>query len=119
MSYSNKKRDGSELSRDPRSGDVLAEILLQTEGGGRMAALASYSSPWPLAKGSFFDVECRDGKSGDGAFLAVTTNVGGKSVSELGDSFFLDNLLAPTGPFFFLRTTDGCESQEKHHQREL
>lgn len=101
MSYSHKKRDGSELSRDPRSGDVLAEILLQTEGGGRMAALASYSSPWPLAKGSFFDVECRDGKSGDGAFLAVTSNVGGKSVSELGDSFFLDNLLAPTGRFSF------------------
>merc|ERR1711990_147851 len=47
------------------------------------------------------DVECRDGKSGDGAFLAVTTNVGGKSVSELGDSFFLDNLLAPTGRFSF------------------
>ena len=33
--------------------------------------------------------------------MAVTTDVGGKSVSELGDSFFLDNLLAPTGRFSF------------------
>ena len=54
-----------------------------------------------IAKGTFFDVECRDGKTGDGAFLQVTTNVGGKSIAELGDSFFLDNLLAPTGRFSF------------------
>ena len=42
-------RDGSEVSRD-RSGNVLAEIILQKSDGGRMAALASYSSPWPLGK---------------------------------------------------------------------
>lgn len=93
-------RDGSEVSRN-RNGDVLAEILLQKEDGGRMAAFASYSSPWPLATGSFFDVECRDGKTGDGAFLAVTTSTQGKSIEQLDDSFFLDNLLAPTGRFSF------------------
>ena len=43
-------RDGSEVQRDPRSGNVLAEIILKTEGGGRMAALTSYSSPWPLGR---------------------------------------------------------------------
>jgi hypothetical protein len=31
--------------------------------------------------------------------LAVTTAVGGKSLGQLDDSFFLDNLLAPTGRF--------------------
>jgi hypothetical protein len=79
----------------------LAEILLIKEGGGRMAALTSYSSPWPLAKGSFFDVECRDGRSGDGAFLAVTTPIEGKSISQIDDMFLLDSLLAPTGRFSF------------------
>lgn len=53
------------------------------------------------ATGSFFDVECRDGKTGDGAFLAVTRSVGGKSIADIPDSFFLDNLLAPTGRFSF------------------
>jgi hypothetical protein len=79
----------------------LAEILLQKEGGGRMAALTSYSSPWQLAKGSFFDVECRDARSGDGAFLAVTTSIEGKSISQIDDAFLLDALLAPSGRFSF------------------
>jgi hypothetical protein len=80
----------------------LAEILLQKEGGGRMAALASYSSPWPLAKGSYFDVECRDVKTGDGAFLSVTSPIQpNTAIQEVSDSFFLDNLLAPTGRFSF------------------
>ena len=51
------------------------------------------------AKGSYFDVECRDAKNGDGAFLQVTTDVGGKSIDQISDSFVLENLLAPTGRF--------------------
>eukprot|EP00980_Cylindrotheca_fusiformis_P004830 scaffold1034_cov127-Cylindrotheca_fusiformis.AAC.11 len=94
-------RDGSDVSRDSRTGNVLAEILLQKEGGGRMAALTSFSSPWPLATGSNFDVECRDGRSGDGAFLAVTAPVEGKTIAQVDDGFFLDSLLAPTGRFSF------------------
>ena len=78
----------------------MAEILLRDTSGERMAALASFSSPWPLAKGSFFDVECRN-KDGDGAFLAVTTNVNGQAIENIQDSFFLENLLAPTGRFSF------------------
>jgi hypothetical protein len=93
-------RDGSDISRDPRTGDVLAEILLQDTNGERMAALTSFSSPWPLAKGTFFDVECRN-KDGDGAFLAVTTNVNGQPIENVKDSFFLENLLSPTGRFSF------------------
>jgi len=93
-------RDGSGVSRDSRSGDVLAEILLGSRGN-YAAVLASFSSPWPLATGPVYDVECRDAKTGDGAFLAVTTSTGGRSVSDLPSSFFLDQLFAPTGRFSF------------------
>ena len=43
-------REGSEVSRDSRSGDVLAEILVTRAGGGSepMPVVASFSSPWPL-----------------------------------------------------------------------
>ena len=95
-------RDGSDISRDPRSGDVLAEILVQSSSSSEMTpVLASYSSPWPLAKGTVFDVECRDANTGDGVFLAVTQPIKGSSLSDVKDSFFLNNLLAPTGRFSF------------------
>jgi hypothetical protein len=42
-------RDGSDISRDPRSGEVLAEIVVDGNDG-KAAVLASYSSPWPLGK---------------------------------------------------------------------
>jgi len=93
-------RDGSEVDRDSRTGDVLAEIIVDSSSG-KVPILASYSSPWPLAKGTVFDVECRDASTGDGAFLQVSSNVGGKSIEQLKDSFFLDQLLAPTGRFSF------------------
>ena len=44
-------RDGSEVSRDSRTGTVAAEIVVN--GGSdssKVAVLASYSSPWPLGK---------------------------------------------------------------------
>ena len=93
-------REGSDVLRDSRTGDVLAEILLDTPDG-KSPYLASYSSPWPLAKGTVFDIECRDAKTGDGAFISVTTSTGGKSMSDLKDSFFVDQLFAPTGRFSF------------------
>lgn len=93
-------REGSDVSRDSRTGDVLAEILLESKGGPE-PYLAAFSSPWPLAKGSVYDVECRDAKTGDGAFLAVTTNTRDKPLSELKDSFFVDQLFSPQGRFAF------------------
>jgi hypothetical protein len=53
-----------------------------------------------IAKGSVFDVECRDSKTGDGAFLSVTEKTS-KPLDDLPTSFFLDNLFAPTGRFSF------------------
>ena len=86
------------MSRDERSGSVLAEILLGKSNP--TPVLASFSSPFPLAKGGLFDVECRDAKTGDGAFLTVA-NASGKSVSELPKSFFTDKLFSSTGRFSF------------------
>jgi hypothetical protein len=41
--------DGSEVSRDNRSGDVLAEILVKGKGSeALMPVVATFSSPWPL-----------------------------------------------------------------------
>jgi len=36
------------------------------------AILVSFVSPKPLEKGSVFDVDCREAKTGDGVFLSGT-----------------------------------------------
>lgn len=99
-------RDGSEVFRDSRSGDVLAEILVKSQetGATKIPVFASFQSPWPLASGTVFDVECRNPKTGDGTFLAVTGNTGGKSIRDLPDSFFLESLISPTSRFSFYGT---------------
>eukprot|EP00527_Entomoneis_sp_CCMP2396_P007074 CAMPEP_0198141866 /NCGR_PEP_ID=MMETSP1443-20131203/4794_1 /TAXON_ID=186043 /ORGANISM="Entomoneis sp., Strain CCMP2396" /LENGTH=285 /DNA_ID=CAMNT_0043804739 /DNA_START=43 /DNA_END=900 /DNA_ORIENTATION=- len=94
-------RDGSEVSRDSRSGNVLAEIILKGKDDSRIAVLASYQSPWPLATGTVYDVECRDPNTGDAAFLSVSGNTKGKDLAELSNSFFVDSLFAITGRFSF------------------
>jgi len=94
-------RDGTDASRNTRSGDVLAEILLSARSKDPTAVLTSFSSPWPLATGGLFDVECRDSKTGDGAFIAVSPKASGKSVQDLPSSFFLDRIFSPTGRFSF------------------
>jgi len=91
-------RDGSEVSRD-KSGNVLSEILLG-KSSDPTPVLATFSSPWPLAKGGLFDVECRDAKTGDGAFLTVAS-AKGKSVADLPKTFFTDSLFSSTGRFSF------------------
>jgi hypothetical protein len=100
-------RDGSEVSRDSRSGDVLAEILLQSKQNAsqKIPVFASFSSPWPLATGSVFDVECRNANTGEGSFMAVTKSLGSSTkLEDLTDSFFVDELTRPTGRFSFYGT---------------
>jgi hypothetical protein len=92
-------RDGSDVSQD-RKGAVLAEILTGTKAK-PSAVLVSFVSPWKLETGPVFDVETRDGKTGDGAFLAVTKSTEGKSLADLPSSFFLERLFDPTGRFSF------------------
>jgi hypothetical protein len=48
-----------------------------------------------------YDVECRDAITGDGAFLAVSPDVGGKSLDDMKDSFIVKSLFGPTGRFSF------------------
>jgi hypothetical protein len=92
-------RDGSDVDQD-RNGNVLAEILVGTKADPK-AVIVSFSSPWPLARGPVFDVETRDSKTGEGAFLAVTKSLGGQSIESLPSSFLLDRLFSPTGRFSF------------------
>ena len=93
-------RDGSEILQDGRSGAVSAEILTGTKAN-PTAVLVSFASPWKLETGPVFDVETRDGKTGNGAFLAVTKSTEGKALADLPSSFFLERLFDPTGRFSF------------------
>lgn len=45
-------REGTDVSRDSKSGNVLAEILVQKSGGpdDLMAVVTSFQSPWPLGE---------------------------------------------------------------------
>lgn len=94
-------RDGSEVSRNKKTGDVNAEIVVNGRDGEKMAVFVSYSSPWPLAEGPYYDIECRNQRTSDGAFVQVTTDVKGKTISDIDSSFILENLLAPSGRFSF------------------
>lgn len=92
-------RDGSEVLQD-KQGNVLSEILTGTKAN-PVAVLASFKSPWKLETGPVFDVECRDGRTGDGAFLAVTGDVGGKSIGDLSTEFLFERLFRPEARFSF------------------
>jgi hypothetical protein len=92
-------REGTDVLQS-KSGDVTAEILLGSSSD-PIPVLASFSSPWPLAKGGLFDVECREASSGDGAFLTVAKAKGSSSVVDLPKTFFTDALFSSTGRFSF------------------
>jgi hypothetical protein len=92
-------RDGTDVLQG-KSGDVSAELLVGSKSN-PAAVLVSFTAPYKLETGSVFDVECRDGKTGDGAFLAVTESTSGKSLEDLPSTFFLGRLFDPTGRFSF------------------
>jgi hypothetical protein len=107
-------REGTEVSRNVRSGDVLAEILVKPVNGGSsrstktsnddtnpilLPVITTFSSPWPLATGTVFDIECRDGETGDAAFVAVTPKVEGTALEDLTNSFLTKSIFSPTGRF--------------------
>lgn len=53
------------------------------------------------ATGAVYDVECRDTKTGDGAFLAVTPSLSGDSFADVKDQFLIKSLFGPRGRFSF------------------
>jgi hypothetical protein len=92
-------RDGSEVLQD-NQGNVLSEILTGSKAN-PVAVLTTFRSPWKLETGPVFDVECRDGRTGDGAFLAVSADVNGKKISDLSTEFLLERLFNPEARFSF------------------
>merc|ERR1711934_205099 len=66
-------------------------------GGKKTGVLVSFESPWKVAKGGQFDVECRDGRTGDGAFLVVA-DLNGRS-DQLQDSFILNSVFGSFGRY--------------------
>lgn len=92
-------RDGTDVLQS-KQGDVSAEILVGTKAD-PTAVLVSFTAPYKLETGSVYDIECRDQKTGDGVFLAVTEKANGKSLEDLDSSFFMKRLFDPTGRFSF------------------
>jgi hypothetical protein len=92
-------REGTDVLQSNK-GDVTAEILLG-QPSDPTPLLVSFSSPWPLAKGGLFDVECREASSGDGAFLTVAKTKASSSIGDLPKTFFTEALFSPTGRFSF------------------
>jgi len=92
-------RDGSEVSQD-RQGNLVSEILTGSKAN-PVAVLVSFKSPWKLETGPVYDVECRDGKTGDGAFLAVSDDVKGKKIQDLSTDFLFKRLFQPEARFSF------------------
>lgn len=96
-------REGTDVARNVRTGTVAAELLLKpTDDKNVVPVLVSFDSPWPLATGSVFDVECRDNKSGESVFVAVTPILPGGSsskVTALADDYIVQQLMQPAGRF--------------------
>merc|ERR1740130_2526900 len=84
------REDGIDISRNAKTGTVIAEILVQKAGTKQeeyndenlMSVITSFSAPYPLATGMVYDVECRDSKTGDAAFLAVSPPINDISSSS-------------------------------------
>ena len=102
---------GLDVQRDPKTGNVLAEILVQKskQPEDLMAVVTSFTAPWSLAKGMVYDVECRDAKTGDAAFLAVSPVVADNisSLKDLkDDKVLLSSVFGPRGRFSFYGVSD-------------
>jgi hypothetical protein len=106
-------RDGYDVAQDARSGQVTAEILTGTKTNpNAVLPVVSFESKWKLETGPVFDVETRDFKTGDGAFLAVTNkSAERKRLEDVPSSFFLDCLFEPT--VFVLWSAYRCQGQEQ------
>ena len=79
---------------------ISAEMLVanaNTKLGG-ISAVSVFESPYPLAKGNYYDIEGRN-KEGDAAFVHVAAVPAGMNLETLPNSFFAGAALGPTGRF--------------------
>jgi hypothetical protein len=72
---------------------VTAELLLN----GGVAATATFDSPWPLARGLYYDVETKSEKGS--AFLQVVPLPAGESVGSAPKKLFTKNVLKVDGRY--------------------
>jgi hypothetical protein len=72
---------------------VTAELALN----GGVAATATFDSPWPLAKGLYYDVETKNEKGS--AFLQVVPLPAGESVTTVSKKLFTKNVLKVDGRY--------------------
>jgi len=77
-------------------GDVAVQSLLALDGG--VQASVRFTSPYPLAKGMYYDVEVRS-KDGDGAFLQVERMPSGRSLENVPTDFFVSTVFSSQGRF--------------------
>jgi hypothetical protein len=76
---------------------VSAELVLD---GGVAATVTFQSEPgYPLIRGMFYDVEIKNQKGSDSAFLQVASLPSGKGIAEMSDSFFTKKVFSAEGRF--------------------
>jgi len=77
---------------------VSAELLVGTGSASSVAVIAAFDSPYPVAKGNYYDVEARS-KDGDSAFVHVASLPPSQRLEDAPASFFTGTALGPTGRF--------------------
>lgn len=76
---------------------VSADLVLD---GGVVATATFDSEPgYPLVRGMFYDVEVRNAKSADGAFLQVAALPAGKTLADVDDKFLTKSVFSTEGRF--------------------
>lgn len=94
-------RDGSDVLQSGKTGTVSAEILTGTKANPK-AVLVSFDTPsYKLETGPVFDIETRNVKTAENAFIAVTRSVENTKLADIPTSVFLERLFDPTGRFSF------------------
>lgn len=88
---------GDSVAEQGNTGAVTAEIV---DSSGAVITTTFASPKLKLASGSAFDVEVRDRQNGEGAYLMmVAAPKGVRSVADVKDTFFTDEILKGTGRF--------------------
>jgi hypothetical protein len=76
---------------------VSAELVLD---GGVAATMTFQSEPgYPVVRGMFYDVEIKNKKGSDSAFLQVASLPSGKGIADVADSFFTKKVFSAEGRF--------------------
>lgn len=78
---------------------ISAELLLSAAGAkDSLSAVAVFETPWPVAKGNYYDVESRN-QEGDSAFIHVAKLPNSQRLETAPASFFTGTALGATGRF--------------------